>query len=440
MALPHARRQTGFPGLVGLAEPGVAEAVRMLGAVLLPEQRPRHAAAPQLPLHLGPVRHRSAGGRLGRRRPRKQPPLQLDVGQLLRQRPGQPRRPSPAQVGPDRPLADAQRRHHGALAQPGLVLQSQHVADPAHRQSLGWHPADLVRNEVAFARSDCRQTSPGHPLLRCPRSRAIAARLAVETLPAIPWKQCPRSRGIRNDLPVARSNERRSVLPSTATTPRRLSAKRCMKRVKQVSNAFGSSRRNTRLKVSWLGAPCRRHRNWRRYGALISPNSAMSEQSSPPDSKVQSAIINNSCRSWRALSRRGSTTSAKQATNSSTGRPQRWIARPDFSHAPYHRNTHPQAPTSAPAPYAIALPNPQDNLDTGDSRFVNASTQVGDSLWNVHTIALGSFAAPKFYQVRPSTASVLQSGFFFASGTSFDFNPSIAANTSNDVFVTWNAT
>src|SRR4051812_34112182 len=137
------------------------------------------------------------------------------------------------------------------------------------------------------------------------------------------------------DLPVTRSNERRSVLPSTATTPRRLSAKRCMKRVKQVSNAFGSSRRNTRLKVSWLGVPWRRRRNCRRYGALISPNSAMSEQSSPPDSKVQSAIINNSCRSWRALSRRGATTSAKQATNSSTGRPQRWIARPDFSHAPY---------------------------------------------------------------------------------------------------------
>jgi len=34
---------------------------------------------------------------------------------------------------------------------------------------------------------------------------------------------------------------------------------------------------------------------------------------------------------------------------------------------------------------------------------------------------------------------VLQSSFFFASLTSFDFNASIAANTSNDVFVTWNA-
>src|SRR4051794_35383859 len=60
----------------------------------------------------------------------------------------------------------------------------------------------------------------------------------------------------------------------------------------------------------------------------------MSEQSSPPDSRVQSAIINNSCRSWRALSRRGSTTSAKQAMNSSTGRPQRWIAHSNSSHAP----------------------------------------------------------------------------------------------------------
>src|SRR3954462_12577149 len=37
--------------------------------------------------------------------------------------------------------------------------------------------------------------------------------------------------------------------------PRKVSAKRCMKRLKQVSNAFGSSRRNTRLKVSWLGVP-----------------------------------------------------------------------------------------------------------------------------------------------------------------------------------------
>ncbi len=94
-------------------------------------------------------------------------------------------------------------------------------------------------------------------------------------------------------------------------------------------------------------------------------------------------------------------------------------------------------PPPAPQP---GLSDPADNLDTADSRFVNNSTQNGDSLWNVHTVALGSFAAPKFYEISPSTATVKQSSFFFASGTSFDFNASIAANASNDVFVTWSST
>src|SRR3954467_6545262 len=69
------------------------------------------------------------------------------------------------------------------------------------------------------------------------------------------------------DLPAARSKERRSVLPSIATTPCKVSAKRCMKRVKQASNGAGSRSRNTRLKVSWLGMPCRKRRNCRRNGS-----------------------------------------------------------------------------------------------------------------------------------------------------------------------------
>jgi hypothetical protein len=79
-------------------------------------------------------------------------------------------------------------------------------------------------------------------------------------------------------------------------------------------------------------------------------------------------------------------------------------------------------------------------LDTSDSRFVNASTQIGDSLWQVHTVALGSFPAPKFYEINTATNSVIQSGFFFASGTSDDFNASIAANGANDVFVNYSST
>jgi hypothetical protein len=79
-------------------------------------------------------------------------------------------------------------------------------------------------------------------------------------------------------------------------------------------------------------------------------------------------------------------------------------------------------------------------LDTSDSRFVNASTQSGNDLWQTHTIALGSFPAPKFYRLNTSTNTVSQSGFYFASGTSDDFNASIAANDAGNCFVTWTST
>jgi hypothetical protein len=79
-------------------------------------------------------------------------------------------------------------------------------------------------------------------------------------------------------------------------------------------------------------------------------------------------------------------------------------------------------------------------LDTGDARFVNTSTQTGNSLWQVHTINFVGFAAPRFYQIDTVANTVVQSGVFFATATSFDFNASIAATASNDAFVTWTAT
>ena len=79
-------------------------------------------------------------------------------------------------------------------------------------------------------------------------------------------------------------------------------------------------------------------------------------------------------------------------------------------------------------------------MDTSDSRFVNASTQSGNDLWQTHTIALGSFPAPKFYRLNTSTNTVSQSGSYFASATSDDFNASIAANDAGDCFVTWTST
>jgi len=79
-------------------------------------------------------------------------------------------------------------------------------------------------------------------------------------------------------------------------------------------------------------------------------------------------------------------------------------------------------------------------LDTSDSRFVNASTQSGNDLWQTHTIALGSFPGPKFYRLDTSANTVSQSGFYFASATSDDFNASIAANDAGNCFVTWTST
>lgn len=102
-------------------------------------------------------------------------------------------------------------------------------------------------------------------------------------------------------------------------------------------------------------------------------------------------------------------------------------------------------PVNVPVPgYSAPPPARQPGtgavLDTLDGRFVNASTQTGDVLWQVHTINLVGYAAPRFYQIDTVTHSLVQSAFFFGTSTSYDFNASIAANGSNDVFVTWSMT
>lgn len=93
-------------------------------------------------------------------------------------------------------------------------------------------------------------------------------------------------------------------------------------------------------------------------------------------------------------------------------------------------------------------PGTGEALDTLDSRFANRSTQVGDALWQVHTIDVAGFATPRWYQIDTAGADpacaglpcVIASGSFFASGTSHDFNAAIAANANGDVYVTWSST
>src|SRR3954462_12838201 len=94
-----------------------------------------------------------------------------------------------------------------------------------------------------------------------------------------------------------------------------------MKRWKQARNWSGSSRRRTRLNVSWLGGPCSRLRKPRRNASLSSANSAMSTAVCPPHKTVHSAIIRISSRSCRpALPVRGSSSPSKQAMNPSMSR------------------------------------------------------------------------------------------------------------------------
>ena len=102
-------------------------------------------------------------------------------------------------------------------------------------------------------------------------------------------------------------------------------------------------------------------------------------------------------------------------------------------------------PATIPVPpYTIPANAPQpgtiNTLDTSDCRFVNAGTQIGNSLFQVHTIDSGGLAKCRFYEFDTVNKQVIQTGTFGRSDTSFDFNASIAANRRKDVFVTWSST
>jgi hypothetical protein len=81
-------------------------------------------------------------------------------------------------------------------------------------------------------------------------------------------------------------------------------------------------------------------------------------------------------------------------------------------------------------------------IDTLDSRFVNASSQWGNSLWNVHTTSdqpTNYLSTPRWYQINTSTVSTVQTGQFFMAGSSSDWNASVAANAAQQVFFTWSS-
>ncbi len=71
---------------------------------------------------------------------------------------------------------------------------------------------------------------------------------------------------------------------------------------------------------------------------------------------------------------------------------------------------------------------------------MNASTQNGNSLWQVHSVNRAGLVAPRFYEIDTSDCSIIQTSFIVVSETAYSFNASIVANANNDVFVTYSST
>ena len=74
---------------------------------------------------------------------------------------------------------------------------------------------------------------------------------------------------------------------------------------------------------------------------------------------------------------------------------------------------------------------------------MDAPTQYNDSLWATHTAALGGFAAVRWYEFDIEGAgngTIKQNNWIFVSGTSHDFNASIAAQPGGRAYVQWSFT
>src|SRR3954452_13598170 len=150
MRLPHRRRQPPLPGTVELAPAAVGIAIRLGGAVLLPEQHERDAGATQLAMDTGPVRLPLPPETLPGAGAGIEHALEHAVAQRLRQRPGETRRGETLEREGHRAAGDAERSRDRPVARPAGMLQTQDLSYASHRYSLGWHRLphpSLVRDE-----------------------------------------------------------------------------------------------------------------------------------------------------------------------------------------------------------------------------------------------------------------------------------------------------
>jgi hypothetical protein len=93
-------------------------------------------------------------------------------------------------------------------------------------------------------------------------------------------------------------------------------------------------------------------------------------------------------------------------------------------------------------------PGVTNRLDTLDARFGNWSTQINDSIFNTHCVAMNSASVGvvpgnvwyEFDTEGANANTIKQQGTFFAGPDSEDWMPHIAANSERDVFAVWSST
>jgi hypothetical protein len=115
--------------------------------------------------------------------------------------------------------------------------------------------------------------------------------------------------------------------------------------------------------------------------------------------------------------------------------------------------THWQAKVAVAAAWSVPPCAPQPGVNycletTLDNAFENRSLQVGDRIWNVHTETASGVATPRYYEINTSSNTIANdqtTNYWFATGTSSDWHPSIVANTvgatgsspTGETFGTW---
>ena len=180
-----ARRSITGSTISGSPIPASSTPMGALGVILLPEQSQRHAAPLQLRMDVRPVR---LGARRRRRRirRRKQPPLQLAIIDLVRERPAQTRYGRATHVLADRRLADPRRFADNPPASPSRasaaarrVSSSSTLSPPASVPPgcQGVRSADSNVDGSALCAITCCPQSPDC----CPPCAGIGVRVAPDS-------------------------------------------------------------------------------------------------------------------------------------------------------------------------------------------------------------------------------------------------------------------